>query len=80
MLYDIRPGSPTINRLAVFTLGSEQPARLRIPPLVIHGVMNIGSETATFVNMPTLAYDPSEPDKCRLAEDDPRIPYKFDAR
>jgi dTDP-4-dehydrorhamnose 3,5-epimerase len=80
VLYDIRPGSPTINRLAVFTLGSEQPARLRIPPLVIHGVMNIGSETATFVNMPTLAYDPSEPDKCRLAEDDPRIPYKFDAR
>jgi dTDP-4-dehydrorhamnose 3,5-epimerase len=80
VLYDIRPESPTVNELAVFTLGSEQPAALRIPPLVIHGVCNVGSEVATFINMPTRAYDPNEPDKCRLNKDDPRIPYAFNAR
>ena len=77
-LYDVRPGSPTINQLAVFRLGREQPALLRIPPRVVHGVCNIGKETSTFVNMPTRAYDHHAPDKCRLSYDDPRIPYRFD--
>ena len=79
-LFDIRPGSPTLNQLAVFILGRENPALLRIPPLVVHGVCNTGSETATFINMPTRAYDPAAPDKCRLSKDDPRIPYVFNAR
>ena len=79
-LYDIRPGSPTLNMLNVFVLGSEQPALLRIPPLVIHGVQNLGSATAHFVNLPTAAYDPAAPDKCRLPQRDPRIPFSFDDR
>jgi len=77
-LYDIRPGSPTLNMLNVFTLGREQPGLLRIPSQVIHGVQNIGSETETFVNLPTKAYDPKFPDKYRLPERDPRIPFRFD--
>jgi dTDP-4-dehydrorhamnose 3,5-epimerase len=28
--------------------------------------------------MPTKAYDPANPDKCRLPERDPRIPFSFD--
>jgi dTDP-4-dehydrorhamnose 3,5-epimerase len=79
VLYDIRPESPTMNRLNVFNLGSEQPALVRIPPFVIHAVCNIGRETSTFVNMPTRAYDPNEPDKCRLGQNDPRIHYVLDA-
>jgi dTDP-4-dehydrorhamnose 3,5-epimerase len=77
-LYDIRPGSPTINQLAVFRLGRAQPALLRIPTRVVHGVCNVGKERSTFVNMPTRAYDHRAPDKCRLSYDDPRIPYRFD--
>jgi dTDP-4-dehydrorhamnose 3,5-epimerase len=77
-LYDIRPGSPSANRVNVLVLGSEHPALLRIPPLVIHGVGNIGAETATFVNLPTRAYDPRDPDKCRLRVSDPRMPFRFD--
>lgn len=77
-LYDIRPGSPTANRVNVLVLGSEHPALLHIPPLVIHGVGNIGAETATFINLPTRAYDPRDPDKCRLSVSDPRIPFRFD--
>jgi len=80
VLYDIRPTSPTKNRLNVFVLGHEQPALLRMPPLVIHGVRNAGAEIATFVNLPTRIYDPQNPDKCRLSADDPRIPYRFDGQ
>jgi len=76
-LYDLRPGSSTAGLLNVFVLGSEQPAVLRIPARVIHGVQNLG-ETATFVNMPTKAYDPGDPDKWRLPSDDPRVPFRFD--
>ncbi len=65
--------------LNVFILGSEQPGLLRIPPLVIHGVQNIGNTTATFINMPTKAYDPADPDKCRLPERDRRIPFSLDS-
>jgi dTDP-4-dehydrorhamnose 3,5-epimerase len=80
VLYDIRPNSATFGLLNVFDLGCEQPGLLRIPPLVIHGVQNVGNSTATFVNMPTKAYDPNAPDKCRLPERDPRIPFSFDQR
>jgi dTDP-4-dehydrorhamnose 3,5-epimerase len=78
VLYDIRPNSPTFNLLNVFILGCEQPSLLRIPSLVIHGVQNIGDSTSTFLNMPTKAYDPHLPDKCRLPACDPRIPFSFD--
>jgi dTDP-4-dehydrorhamnose 3,5-epimerase len=78
VLYDVRPDSPTRNMLNVFVLGGERPTLLRIPPYVIHGVQNIGSEVATFVNMPTKVFQPGEPDKCRLDAGDRRIPFRFD--
>jgi len=80
VLYDIRLGSPTKNRLNTFVVGREQPILIRIPPLVIHGVRNAGTDTASFVNLPTRAYDHENPDKCRLSADDPRIPYRFNDR
>jgi len=78
VLYDIRPDSRTLNLLNVVILGGEQPGLLRFPPFVVHGVQNIGSTTSMFVNMPTRAYDPADPDKSRLPENDPRIPFNFD--
>jgi dTDP-4-dehydrorhamnose 3,5-epimerase len=77
-LYDIRPDSPTRAMLNVFVLGRERPTLLCIPPYVIHGVQNIGNEVAMFVNMPTRAYRPDEPDKHRLDVGDKRIPFRFD--
>jgi dTDP-4-dehydrorhamnose 3,5-epimerase len=79
VLYDLREDSPTMNLLNVFMLGAEQPCLLRIPPLVIHGVRNTSSRWESFVNMPTKAYEPTDPDKCRLPQDDPRIPFKFES-
>jgi dTDP-4-dehydrorhamnose 3,5-epimerase len=77
-LYDIRPRSPTFTMLNVFILGRDQPGLLRTPPFVIHGVQNIGREAATFINLPTKAWDANAPDKCRVPENDRRIPFNFD--
>lgn len=78
VLYDIRPGSPTINVLNVFRLGEERPCLLRIPPFVIHAVRNLSNEWFHFINLPTKVYDLKHPDKSRIPWDDPRIPYSFD--
>lgn len=78
-LYDVRPGSPTANRLNVLTLGARQPALLRIPPFVIHAVRNAGTELSFFINMPTTPYFRDRPDKFRLPYGDSRVPYTFDA-
>lgn len=80
VLFDARPQSPTYRVLNVFRLGAQNPALLRIPPFVVHGVRNLGKDAASFINMPTRRYDPAHPDKSRLAKDDPRIPYRFDER
>ena len=77
--YDLRPDSPTHNRLNVFVLGEHEPCLLRIPPYVVHGVRNTGTERATFINIPTNTYDRNAPDKSRLLYGDPRIPYVFKA-
>lgn len=78
VLYDLRPESPTFGRLNVITLGEDNRALLTIPPFVVHGVQNIGRDDATFVNMPTRAYDPAFPDKSRVPVDHPGIPYRFE--
>lgn len=77
-LYDIRPNSSTCHMLNVFELGRERPTLLRIPPYVIHGVKNIGPEASTFMNLPTKAYQPGAPDKCRIDAGDIRVPFRFD--
>lgn len=79
VLYDIREESPTFKKLSSIIIGKERPVLLRIPPYVVHGVKNIGDEDSTFVNMPTNIYDPHNPDKSRIAPDDPRIPFSFNA-
>jgi dTDP-4-dehydrorhamnose 3,5-epimerase len=77
VLYDIRPGSPTFGTLNVIDVGRDNKVMLAIPPFVIHGVQNLEDDTF-FVNMPTRAYDPSNPDKSRLAWDHPGVPYRFE--
>jgi dTDP-4-dehydrorhamnose 3,5-epimerase len=78
VLYDIRPASPTYGKLNVLDVGADNPAVLTIPPFVVHGVQNRGDTDAQFVNMPTKAYNPADPDKARLPKDHPGIPYVFD--
>lgn len=79
VLYDIRPNSSTYGMLNVMILGRDHPSLLRIPPLVIHAVQNIGQEATTFVNLPTKAWLSNACDKYRLPSGDPRIPYNLNA-
>ena len=78
VLYDLREDSPTHGALVELELGAAAPGLLRIPPGVVHGVWNRGDRDAIFVNMPTTVFDLADPDKKRLAIDDPRIPYRFE--
>ncbi|RST81438.1 polysaccharide biosynthesis protein [Aquibium carbonis] len=77
VLYDLRKESPTCGRLNVLDVGGANKVLVTIPPRVVHGVQNRGVDVATFVNMPTKAYDPGNPDKSRLRRDHPGIPYQF---
>lgn len=77
VLYDLRKDSPTYGKLNVLDVGAANKVALTIPPYVIHGVHNRGEQTATFINMPTKAYDPANPDKSRLPFNHPGIPYSF---
>lgn len=65
-LLDVRPDSPTFGTSMVLRVGSGHRCRLTIPPLVAHSLRNVGDSAGAFINMPTRAYDPSNPDKFRL--------------
>ena len=78
VLYDLRPHSPTYRKLNVLDVGEKNKIQLTIPPFVVHGVQNRGKNRAFFVNMPTRAYDPANPDKSRLPAGHPGIPYSFE--
>ena len=79
-LLDLREDSPTYGNLATLTAGAELPIILTIPPFVAHGVQNIGSDMASFVNCPTAVYDRSDPDKYRLPPDSPLITFEWETR
>jgi dTDP-4-dehydrorhamnose 3,5-epimerase len=78
VLYDLRPESPTHGVLNVLDVGAANKVMLSIPPFVVHAVQNLGDEDSCFVNMPTRAYDPANPDKSRLPWNHPGIPYHFE--
>ena len=78
VLYDLRVKSPTYGVMNVLVGGIQQPLLLVIPPCVVHGVHNRGRGDSSYINMPTKFWDPLKPDKSRLHEKDPRIPFNFD--
>jgi dTDP-4-dehydrorhamnose 3,5-epimerase len=65
-LIDLNQDSSTLGNHMILRLGARRPARLTIPRLVAHSVLNKGSEKAAFINMPTRVYDPNDPDKYRF--------------
>lgn len=78
VLYDLRPQSRTYGKLNAIDVGECNKVLLTIPLEVVHAVQNRGLTSATFVNMPTRAYDPARPDKSRVPYDHPGIPYVFE--
>lgn len=77
VLFDNRPKSPTYKLVNEIFLGESKPGLVIFPPFIYHAVQNIGEHEATFINMPTRAYDHADPDKYRLSLDTKHIGYKF---
>ena len=76
-LYDGRRRSGTYKSLMELFIGERDPALVSVPPGVYHGFKGIGTETAYFLNLPTLPYRYQEPDEYRLPPDTPKIPYDW---
>lgn len=76
-LYDDRPGSPTCGETNTVVIGQFNPSLVRIPPLVWHGFMAVGPETAVVLNLPTEPYNPAQPDELRRDALDPDIPFQW---
>lgn len=78
-LYDDRADSPTYRMLNVFTITERNRALVIIPRGVFHGLQNVGSTEALFINMPTRPHDHGNPDKYRLPVKNDLIPFDFNA-
>jgi dTDP-4-dehydrorhamnose 3,5-epimerase len=77
VLYDARAGSPTQGAINEIFLSERNRAMIIIPRGVYHALQNVGKTDAYFINLPTRAYDHSDPDKYRLPLDTDLIPYRF---
>ncbi len=56
VLWDVRPGSASRGHRMRLHLGASQPARLVVPPGVVHGYRNVGREPGWVLNFPNQLY------------------------
>ncbi len=76
-LYDSRPDSTTFKEVQEIIMTFEEPALLKIPPLVYHGFKCISKEEAAIINMPTELYNHKEPDEYKIDPYDNDIPFDW---
>jgi dTDP-4-dehydrorhamnose 3,5-epimerase len=77
VLYDPRASSPTLGLINEFIVGPENLELVVIPPDIYHGFQCISQNEAVMINIPTLPYNPQNPDEYRLDYDVPEVPYKW---
>ena len=75
--FDDREGSPTRGLVNEFHVGESRPALIVVPPGVWHGVQNLGSSDALFVNCPSSLYRYEDPDHWRVDAECPDIPFSW---
>jgi dTDP-4-dehydrorhamnose 3,5-epimerase len=78
VLFDGRVDSPTHGVYDQYFLGEELPSLLRIPAGVWHADQNLGTEEAGILNFPTVAYDPTAPDRYRIDPHSGEISFDWD--
>lgn len=76
-LYDDRQDSPTHGQTQTVVMGELKPMLVCIPPLVWHGFMAVGGQTAVVLNLPTELYNYDHPDELRRDPLDPTIPFQW---
>ncbi len=77
VMYDTRPDSPTLGGVFSVTLSERNRFVLTVPEFVWHADYNCDTKEAICVNLPTVGFDPKQPDKYRLPIDTDLIPYRF---
>jgi dTDP-4-dehydrorhamnose 3,5-epimerase len=80
VLYDDRKDSPTRGLLTVSYFSETNRSLVSIPPLVYHGIENVGSTEGLLISLPSEPYDHANPDKYVLPANNDLIPYRFEAR
>jgi len=76
-LYDARKDSSTYKEINDFTINLDNPILVKIPRFVYHGFKCIGDKEAVVINVPTLAYNRTEPDEYRVDAFSSDIPYDW---
>ncbi len=77
VLYDRRADSATHGEVMELFIGERNPALVRIPPGVCHGMKAIGTAPAFMINIPDRVYEYEHPDEYRLPPHGPEIPYDW---
>ena len=77
VLYDRRPGSPTLGVTQVVYAGEDNPVVILIPIGVAHGYQVLGNKPVVLFYHVTQAYDPKQPDEQRIPFDDPQIGFDW---
>ncbi len=75
--YDARLESPTLGNLLVRTFSERNRHLFVIPSGVWHGVENVGTNDAAFINFPTMLYNHESPDRYWLPVENSLIPFAF---
>ena len=77
VLFDTREESPTNQTLTEIKISEDEPQLVQIPTGVWHGFQAVGSESVFLLHMNTIPFNFHDVDEDRLAEDDPKIPYRW---
>lgn len=80
VLYDARQDSPTHGDINEFFTGIHNPALIRVPVGVYHGLQCVGEHEALLLNIPSEVYNYDNPDEHRVPADDPSVPYDWTRR
>jgi dTDP-4-dehydrorhamnose 3,5-epimerase len=77
-LYDSRKKSSTFGEINEFILDSQKPFVVKIPKAVYHGFKGLAKKGESMVlNIPTMPYDPANPDEYRIDAFENDIPYNW---
>ncbi|MFH1182136.1 MAG: dTDP-4-dehydrorhamnose 3,5-epimerase family protein [Candidatus Woesearchaeota archaeon] len=80
VLYDGRKNSKTYGSIQEFRISLENPILVKIPAFVLHGFECGTNEELIAISIKTEPYNPKNPDKVKVAFNDPSIPYKWESK
>ena len=78
VLCDLRESSSSNGEIFEMFIGQDNPALIRIPPGVFHGIKCIGTGLAIALNVPTEPYNHANPDEERLPWNTDQIKYDWE--